>query len=494
MATTSLNQVVIELQLQNNTLVDVKDSIKALLSEDQKRRKKEESNKGDKEELRREKSNAKAKARQEPAKGFKQGIAQGTGIASIGDMLRGFGGGAGLLGGATIGGIIGKGIGRLFFPALAAFFGAKYVDKWISPTLDKILGENATWEMFGKEFDASKLVAGLGVGLAALFSKKLIATAVQGAFFGKGDTKGPAIRKSFIGKLGLAAILGFAGDALGNYIGGLTGSEQMGEAISGSAAIAAAGLMFLGPKGAIVLGIAALVGYAGKALIDWMNKRRQETEQDLVDALAEANTKFQAARATGDTSAMAEAVKESERFARRLAVINSGKAGLAYSQAYDNQEVVTKLSPTIRNVMASARLGGQAAFENTKGESNSDVRFDQMRAAMVLLAERKDRDLTNPDDFYSVYSKVAGGFQESALQSSIKTRLENDLMSLNKTGGGNNNIIIGQLGNNSTTTSSSAVAGRRSGGGMGSTLDYHYLQKHSMQLGNNLYANAQLTF
>ena len=50
MASTTLNEVVLELQEQNRTLDDVKEGIKAMLSEDIMARKKEERSAGDKRE------------------------------------------------------------------------------------------------------------------------------------------------------------------------------------------------------------------------------------------------------------------------------------------------------------------------------------------------------------------------------------------------------------------------------------------------------------
>lgn len=245
MASTTLNEIVLELQEQNRTLDDVKDGIRSMLREDIMMRKKEERAEGDKREAELEASAAKSKMQKGnkgPATSFKSGLTSGLGLDGILDGVSSFGIG---LGGASIGGLIGTALGRLFLPAVGAILGEAYLDKWIDPLVDKITGDDATWTMFGQEIDASKIVSGFAGALGIIFAKEALIAGVKKIFDGP---TGAGYRKGFISRLALGGVILAAGTALGNYITDITNSEKLGDAFSNSSTMAAFGYMIAGPK------------------------------------------------------------------------------------------------------------------------------------------------------------------------------------------------------------------------------------------------------
>ena len=513
MATTSLTEVVQQLQLQNDTLVDVKDSIKQMLSEDIKRRKGEESNKGDKEEERREKSNQKAKAsrpKQKPATSFKQGALQGIGIA---DMFKGMGSGAGLLGGFTLGGLVGRAAGKLFFPAIAAMFGASYVDKWTAPLVDKIVGDDKVWEIFGKEFDASKLVAGLGLGLAAIFAKPLITTAASGAL-GLGTSRGAMLRTMFVRKIGLAGIgLALAG-TLGTAMENLTGSTTVGDLTKYTVMGASIGSMF-GPTGTLI-GAAAGFAIGGAFLIrDYYRKVRLQQKADFekevnlrikkegYDQMSDQRLIALAtntATNSGRNAALgiAQTPDQIEDEAAQLKALEA-KNPAGATAAFISEEIGFRLAELQQNFLASP--GGNVIPGSMTGDINALKKLYAEHKALTGLdnlnkdALAKYQRLNKSAENQLLTAPVFKGqmFQPKFEIQKVRSFDPNGLMSPKSTT--TSTINIGQVGNNSNATSTSSGGGGRSSGGMGSPIDYHYLTKHSMQLGGSLYSNAgQLTF
>ena len=348
----NLKMVVSELQQQNRSLIDVREDIKGLLQAQIDADKEEKRSAGDAEEERREsKKQIRLSERSRP-KSFGAGLAQGTGLAGLSDGIRGMlgpllGSFAGALGGMSIGGLLGAGIGYLFRVAAGAVLGERY----LKPLIDKMLPDFIQdFELFGDGKDAmtvselSSMVAGAA---ALIFGPKLIGRLISKGFGSLGRMIFPALLMAkdadFIGKdekeginkkvkgragmlgrglmrnLALAGIIGFIGEELGTAISGLTGSEVLGDSISSSAEWAAMGLMLFGPKAALVLGLAALAYSGAKFIVEYFGDRRQEQlgilkeqiDDDLQDA-AEATdvavkaykTKMAIARAQGSYSYM----------------------------------------------------------------------------------------------------------------------------------------------------------------------------------------------
>tara|TARA_R110000803_G_scaffold104301_1_gene172484 strand:+ start:70 stop:1647 length:1578 start_codon:yes stop_codon:yes gene_type:complete len=281
-----LSDVVVELQQQNRTLDDVKDSIKGMLLANEASRKAAERQTGDKEEARREeKTKTKAVTNRSAPKSFSQGFGQGSGFSDLKSMIPSFMGGAGLLGGATIGGLLGGAAGRLFFPAIGAFFGAKYADKWVKPLTDKIFGDDATFEVFGKDVDASKIAGGVGGALAIMFSGPAITQVAKGMLGVGDDTKTGKFRKTLVRKFGLGALAMSLAGTVGDYIETQTGSVDAGNITEHL--INGAGLAAMFVPGGFLLKAMATFAIAGAGFIkDYMEeqaKLRREQFQAEVD-------------------------------------------------------------------------------------------------------------------------------------------------------------------------------------------------------------------
>ena len=230
-----------------------------------------------------------------------QGLAQGTGVDGVGgmltEMLKGVGIGGGLLGGATLGGLFGRAVGKLFFPAVGAFFGVKYLDKWIDPLVNRMLGDNATIEAFGKEIDTSKIVSGIAGAIGVIFGSKLLKGAVVSHFQTNATAKGPKLRQNFLRRLGLASIVLAAGGFAGDWLQSKGTPESMANAVSAGLTGAAIGYQFFGVKGAIIGALAGIAFEGATQLTSYLNSRRSEITQAHI---AEATAQLEAAdRSTG---------------------------------------------------------------------------------------------------------------------------------------------------------------------------------------------------
>jgi hypothetical protein len=269
-----------KVQEQTSTnIADLRDRIADMLSLEQNRR-------GDELERTIEEKQQKQKSTGKPATSFRQGFAEGTGLSGLGkilqNMLGAIGLGGGLLGGMTLGGLFGKAVGRLFFPAVGAFFGAKYLDKWIDPLVDKITGDDATWTMFGKEIDASKIVSGFAGALGLIFGPKLLAGAVTSWFEKDATTKGAALRRTFLRRLGLSAILLTAGSFAGDWLMDQGASEEFSSAVGTTLTAAGIGFQLFGVKGMLAAALAAIVYKGMEAAVAFLNARRDKVTQELI--------------------------------------------------------------------------------------------------------------------------------------------------------------------------------------------------------------------
>ena len=161
MATSTLNEVVLELQEQNKTLDDVKNSIKSMLAEDILARKQEERAAGDREEDRREASKQKARSGQAPS--FQRGLLGNTLSAGFDKVLSGmFGAAGGLLPALAMG--AGRGI-RFGAAALA-------LNAFVSDAVDYVF-EGFTFDNSMTDDEKNKIKKdtqdGLNAGLGAKF-------------------------------------------------------------------------------------------------------------------------------------------------------------------------------------------------------------------------------------------------------------------------------------------------------------------------------------
>jgi len=314
----SLTEVVEELKGQNDTLEDVKSALKGMLDIDLQNQKDAETQELQDKEAAIEARKSKAKVSTKPPQTFGAGLSKGLGLDALTGGIRGLlgpflGSLGGVFGGLTVGGLLGAAIGNLFRLGVGALLGKEY----ITPLFEKYL---PTWlsdfELFGEGEDALKVsdVGGYVTGAAALlFGPKILGQLISKGFgslgrtiFGKtkglkgDDFIGPQ-QKENIGKrvkgrakmfgaglvrnIGLAGILSVAGQAVGDGIANITGSETLGTAISQSAEWAAIGALFFGPAGAITLGLASLAVSGLTVLGEYFRNQDKKIREDAYKAL-----------------------------------------------------------------------------------------------------------------------------------------------------------------------------------------------------------------
>lgn len=314
----SLTEVVEELKGQNNTLEDVKSALKGMLDIDLQKQKDDAAQELIDKEKAIEARRSKAKVSTKPPQTFGAGLSSGLGLDALTGGIRGLLGPflgtlGGAFGGLTIGGLLGAAVGNLFRLGVGALLGKEY----ITPLFEKYL---PTWlsdfKLFGEGEDALTAadVGGYVTGAAALlFGPKILGQLISKGFGGLGrtifsktkglkgdDFIGPQ-QKASVGKkvkgrakmlgaglvrnIGLAGILGIVGEAVGDGIASITGSEELGSSITSALEAAAVGALFFGPVGAITLGIASLAISGLSFLGDFFKEQDKKIRDDALNKL-----------------------------------------------------------------------------------------------------------------------------------------------------------------------------------------------------------------
>jgi len=331
----SLTEVVEELKGQNDTLEDVKSALRGMLDIDLQKQKDEASQELIDKEKAIEARRSKAKVSTEP-KTFAGGVASGMGLTGLSDIVKnalgGIGAGfSGMLGGVTLGSLLGKALGKLFVVGAGAYLGSKFfsdevVNKLIPDAIENIkigdfvLGDfsaeiaGALLLLFGPKMIGKLLpfaFTAIGTQLTTYFAAKKAAdfldadgkTTVDDAAK-KGKRK---LTKNLVGKIGILGLLGYVGTIVGEEVGKLTGSDELGSAVSAAAQGAALGAMF-GPKGAIIGAAIGLAYVAGSMLYDWMAGKREEAAATLKEDLDKQSKEFSDALESGDYEAASESL------------------------------------------------------------------------------------------------------------------------------------------------------------------------------------------
>lgn len=353
----SLTEVVEELKGQNDTLEDVKSALKGMLDIDLQKQKDEAAQELIDKENAIEARRSKAQRGSSAPKTFAGGVASGLGVTDIFDSMKnalgGIGAGfGGMLGGMTLGSLLGKALGKLFVVGAGAYLGSKVFDdevvnKFIPDAIENIKIGDFTLGDFSAE------IAG---ALALLFGPKIIGKLLPLGFSAisttlsdyftkakpeefldaegkkkvndsskKGKTK---LTKNLVGKIGILGLLGYVGTIVGEEVGKLTGSDELGSAVSAAAQGAALGAMF-GPKGAIIGAAIGLAYVAGSMLYNWMAGKREEAATKLKEDLEKQNKEFTEALESGDLEAASQVLDN-----RRIQVDNLTNEGVrdAYTQ------------------------------------------------------------------------------------------------------------------------------------------------------------------
>ena len=358
---------------------------------------------GDDLEEKREKREKKSK-QQKASNGpnnFKDGFFQGTGLAGILGKVKDLASSAltpfaGALGGASLGGLFGRVIGKSFMGVIGFYLGAKYLDKLVDPIVDKITGDDATVDTMFGEIDISKIVSGIGGALGLIFGPKLIGAVVGSYFTNIGGKEGGAkFRLMFLRRFGLAgltlALASFAGD----YINGLGGPEGMGSAVSTALSAAGLGVMLLGTKGLI---IGAIVGFAiagVRGLFRYLNDRGREAEEIVVNRVKENTDQVFDDLANGEIKAANEKARQIMGDIRTMDY--NMRAGTSYIDELEQKFAIEQGAKAARaSHQASGHLGGvdeaNAMIMNMLGQRAETVSNDAFMLALKEATQGMDED------------------------------------------------------------------------------------------------------
>ena len=356
----NLEDVVQQLKVQQDSLGDVGKAINKLVDFEQERVLDQKNKELDEKERRIEQKNqsrSRTSSQQSSPTSFSQGILQGTGIAGLGEMTRGlipsF---AGALGGATLGGLFGKFIGRGILAGAGILFGQRYLDRTIDQFTKALDIDNIN--LFGEDYDTSKVISGVTGALAAVFGPSIIAGQLK-RLFGSSDFKnktgqggGPRGSRGFIPGAALATSFIVAGQMFGDEIAKAIGSPEMADSIS-TAMTAVGAAAFFSPKLGIVAGLAAVAIYASDQLSKFVQSKIDET-YNKVDNIVDKSGNLSAEQLTNMSDArLIQTAKDLSLAEYRLErLINEG--GLSDQKLILAQEKMDAIKATQANLPISA--------------------------------------------------------------------------------------------------------------------------------------------
>lgn len=527
MASTTLNEVVLELQEQNRTLDDVKEGIKAMLSEDIMARKKEERSAGDKREAELEASRKKSSSDRPNVapRSFTSGLSQGLGLDGI---LQGVSSFSGMLGGATVGGLIGTALGRLFPVAVGAILGATYFDKWIDPLVDKITGDDATWTMFGKEIDASKIVSGMAGVIGVIFAKDAIVQTAKGLLGIGDDTKLGNYRKLIVRRFGLGALAialsGVVGTALEEASGGVVPADVTSAVING----VSLAMMFM-PGGILIKALAGFAIAGGTLIRNYLSERAERSKAEFL-AEVENFAKEQELHKISDAALIAKANKiaedvgtkeyygrgtsvysavEQEAYLRELEKRDPKQAEklrieeeIAYMLAELNNAAM--ISPASVNISGlQSALNDYKDLTGTEHSATSELeKFREIQTTRVVKPKAILSSLLDDKGFTPSYEPKLR--EATVTKVDVGARYTPNVMpkpgtagfSLTDMFGSGNSFTNGTIQNVTigTVDNSTNVVGGGKGGGntstdLGSSIDYYHLEKRLVG-GTAMYASG----
>ena len=459
----SLSEVVKELQGQNETLIDVSQTLAGMLREDKEARQEEERRRSS-EELQKSEADIESRRRARvspvsgPANSFGSGLSKGLGLDALtGGIKALLGPFLGTLGGSfaglSIGGLIGSSIGYLFRLGVGALLGKEF----ITPIFEKYL---PTWlsgfELFGEGEGALTAadVGGYVTGaVALLFGPKLVGSLISKGFaslsrlvnatmvglkdedyldknqkegLGK-RVKGRAkmLGAGLVRNLALAGIIGLVGSQIGTGISNLTGSEELGIAVSQSAEWATIGALFFGPAGAITLALASLAVSGLSFLGDWLRNKDKMVRDNAFKAMepynkmTEDQLKNLSEDQRKDLKQKAAVVAQEANRASQLGISQADKNSAAEELA-NAQATLSKLA------MASPGeklQGAQIAslFAQLKEDPfNTDV-LDRLTSDLIMTGQTSKTDITR---YVGEFAKERGKQVDINQQKELTSALE----------------------------------------------------------------------
>ena len=172
----SLKAVVDQLQVQNQSMGDVRDGINALLKiqlGEKQKKERSELDQLESERKKKEKATRVAAAKDAP-KTFKGGLLAGLDVFNILGGLKGvLGSMLGVAGGLALGPLLGKFIGRFLVAGLGMYLGEKYLTDFMDMLIPDVVGKMKFDTIFGEK-SVEEMAGALGGVVAILFGPTLI--------------------------------------------------------------------------------------------------------------------------------------------------------------------------------------------------------------------------------------------------------------------------------------------------------------------------------
>lgn len=425
----SLSEVVKELQGQNETLIDVSKTLTGMLKEDQEARKQRETDELKQAE---EDIESRRRARVSPASGdraksFGQGVSKGLGLDTLMGGLRAMvgpfvGAMGGALGGLTLGGLLGMAVGKLFWGSVGAFLGSQFLsDELVNKIIPDVIEDiNITDNI--KIGDISAEIAG---ALALLFGPKLISGIVRrafsfistAAFVGlagsqakdfidedgkkKLDDETKKGKKRFGNRLirgiGIGGLLAFVGTALGDEVKKLTGSEDLGSAISTAAQVAGIGALFFGPAGVITLALASLAVSGLSALGSWLRNKDKAVRDaafkgmEKYNNMSEEELKNLSEDEVKDLRTKAAIVNQEANRALQLAIgpEEQKRAAEELAAAQATMASLAKANPNLKLQGDSI----SSLFAQLKQNPGDEQALDRIVSDLLMTGQTRDSDI-----------------------------------------------------------------------------------------------------
>jgi len=400
---------------------------------------------GDDLEEKREKREKKSK-QQKASNGpnnFKDGFFQGTGLAGILGKVKDLASSAltpfaGALGGASLGGLFGRVIGKSFMGVIGFYLGAKYLDKLVDPIVDKITGDDATVDTMFGEIDISKIVSGIGGALGLIFGPRLIGAMIGSYFTDIGGKEGGAkFRLMFLRRLGLAGLILTAASFSGDWLQVLGVGEGLSGAVSMSMTAAGIGLMLLGGKGLI---IGAIVGFAigaVRGLFNYLNDRGREAEDIVVKNIKENTNEIFDDLANNRIN---EAEKKAKEIRANMRMIQSNMAGgTTYMDFLSERGIKFRDEATLAMEAAAIKSGNDGLRsaanaeradligDNAANVSNDDLMAEMVRATQGMRQKELDTYLGG------LMTEVSSGFAANQDQARLVSFVADNFEHLSKT-------------------------------------------------------------
>tara|TARA_B100000131_G_scaffold321617_1_gene372886 strand:+ start:14517 stop:16112 length:1596 start_codon:yes stop_codon:yes gene_type:complete len=360
----SLKAVVDQLQIQNNSMGDVRDGINSLLKiqlAEKQKKERSELDQLESERKKKEKATRVAAAKDAP-KTFKGGLLAGLDIFNILGGLKGvLSSMLGVAGGLALGPLLGKFIGRFLVAGLGMYLGEAYLTDFMDMLIPDVVGKMKFDTIFGEK-SVEEMAGALGGVIAILFGPTLIKAGLKTLW---GTAKSPTAKAStavagMLRKANPLRLLGTSGSAMGTMIKGLLGVEALKTAFKKTAQWAVFALRW-GMKGPLSIPLMLIGAALGLTYLyaEYMEKRREKNEEYLKKQLADMDKELDLALEKGDIDGAKKIVQRQEAIAGETTT---------HTEPYLEPHIIARMS---KNLDAIEAKGGDVTEERKTLEAKA---------------------------------------------------------------------------------------------------------------------------